>query len=225
MRLSEIYTSVQGEGPDIGQLTQFIRFAGCNLRCPGWPCDTQHAIDPAKYRHEWETVDPYNIYGSLNHNLKHATLTGGEPFLQKEQELSALTQVYMTQWKINIFTNGTLEWPEWVRQHRITMIMDWKLPGSGEGDVGHEMRLHNLGHLGNKDAVKFVCADEADFIEAQRVIDAYPELFNYPQLYVGAAWGKVEEKQVVEWMKKTDIPFKLNVQVHNHIFNRDDREI
>jgi len=65
MRLSELYTSIQGEGPRVGQPVQFMRFAGCNLRCPSWPCDTQHAIDAARYRHEWETVTPEELAGRV----------------------------------------------------------------------------------------------------------------------------------------------------------------
>ena len=36
MKVNEIYTSIQGEGPNTGIPTTFVRFGGCNLRCPGW---------------------------------------------------------------------------------------------------------------------------------------------------------------------------------------------
>ena len=38
--VNEIFVSLQGEGYWTGTLMVFLRFAGCNLRCPF--CDTAH---------------------------------------------------------------------------------------------------------------------------------------------------------------------------------------
>ena len=40
-RIHEIFSSIQGEGPWIGQRNIFVRFAGCDIRCRY--CDTQTA--------------------------------------------------------------------------------------------------------------------------------------------------------------------------------------
>jgi 7-carboxy-7-deazaguanine synthase len=228
MRVSEIYTSVQGEGPDVGTVTQFVRFAGCNLRCPGWPCDTQHAIDPAKYRHEWKQQAAHAIAGDIRRmsNNGHVTLTGGEPFLQPSQELDALTQVYLHDITFNIFTNGTLPFPEWINQQRVKVIMDWKLPGSGE-DGFLDTRIENLGLLTSKDSVKFVCADEDDFDTACNLVTSeYPKLFQcVGNIYVGAVWGKIPEADLAGWLIDSGHDFKLNVQVHNYVWDRNKRGI
>ena len=39
-RINEIFYSLQGEGYHTGIPAVFVRFSGCNLRCPF--CDTQH---------------------------------------------------------------------------------------------------------------------------------------------------------------------------------------
>ena len=44
--LVEIFSSVQGEGPDVGASTLFVRFGGCDLRCR-W-CDSPHTWRPAE---------------------------------------------------------------------------------------------------------------------------------------------------------------------------------
>jgi organic radical activating enzyme len=43
--LSEVFASIQGEGPDAGSRALFIRFGGCNLSC-GY-CDTDYARERA----------------------------------------------------------------------------------------------------------------------------------------------------------------------------------
>ncbi|MBO8477106.1 MAG: 7-carboxy-7-deazaguanine synthase QueE, partial [Bacteroidetes bacterium] len=41
-RINEIFYSLQGEGYFTGTPSVFIRFSGCNLKCPF--CDTDHSL-------------------------------------------------------------------------------------------------------------------------------------------------------------------------------------
>ena len=42
IRLSEIFTSIEGEGRLFGTKTMFVRMAGCHLKC--YWCDTSYAL-------------------------------------------------------------------------------------------------------------------------------------------------------------------------------------
>lgn len=223
MRLSEVYTSCQGEGPGVGHMTQFIRFAGCNLRCAGWACDTQHAIDPEKYRHEWEKIGPEELFHRVAAYPKRVTLTGGEPFLQPSREMAKLISLLISSnYAIEIFTNGTFLLPTWITHYpKISLIMDWKLQGSGE-DPLNEMRITNLDLLRHNSAVKFVIRDENDFKQAFYLWEMF--ISSLPvQVYYGAVWGTVKDATLVEWVQREQLDWKLNVQLQNYIWDRDQR--
>ena len=69
-RLSEIFSTVQGEGRNTGLPATFIRFAGCNLNCP-W-CDTR--------RHMREMLSLQEIMAKVRKLKNRAVvITGGEP--------------------------------------------------------------------------------------------------------------------------------------------------
>lgn len=230
MRISEVYASVQGEGPNVGEKTVFTRFAGCNLRCPGWPCDTQHAIDP-KYREQWYKITPEDLRITVWNTARLAgattiTLTGGEPFLQKDSELQSLVEElqYLHKYRIEAFTNGTLPYPDWAID-RVSMIMDWKLPGSGE-DTMNKTRMENVEKLSRSplpQAVKFVCKDMHDMITAHALWSVYLEGTGIIPYY-GKVWdGKTTDAKLVEYVMQEQLPWKLNVQLHNYIWPANER--
>lgn len=83
--VSELFTSVQGEGALTGVPSAFIRLSGCNLRC-AW-CDTPYASWSPEG--DARSIDDLVAWARAT-NLRHAVLTGGEPMLFPELcELSA----------------------------------------------------------------------------------------------------------------------------------------
>ena len=68
--LVEIFESLQGEGRNIGRPCVFIRFAGCNLRCP-W-CDTDVS------RRFSLSLDEL-VAEAKGFRARSVVLTGGEP--------------------------------------------------------------------------------------------------------------------------------------------------
>lgn len=82
VQLSEIFTSVEGEGPFFGTKTMFVRMAGCHLGCH-W-CDTGHALDMKSGR----SYSINEVKGLIVQLLQPSTykinFTGGEPLIQYE---------------------------------------------------------------------------------------------------------------------------------------------
>jgi 7-carboxy-7-deazaguanine synthase len=229
LRVSEVYASVQGEGPRTGQSTVFVRFGGCNLRCPGWPCDTQHAIDPA-YRNTWEKLTAEDLLERVVKTAHMAgakliTLTGGEPFLQKKDDLLLFVhQLVAAGYTVECFSNGTLEYPDWAVAN-IKFIMDWKLPGSGESHMNSN-RLTNINKLNafEGNAVKFVCKDEEDFFTAVSLWSVYLQSRPDIIVYYGKVWeGKITDAELAEHVISNQLPWRMNVQLHNYVWDPQER--
>ncbi len=84
----EIFYSLQGEGRYIGHPSLFIRLAGCNMTCPGLPCDTVRAVDAKSFADGWVRYDTATnlisaVYDAIDSKTKtvpkHIVITGGEP--------------------------------------------------------------------------------------------------------------------------------------------------
>lgn len=108
MRVNEIFYSVQGEGAYSGTPAVFVRFSGCNLRCPF--CDTDFK--------EYEEMDGREILArlqELSKECRFVVLTGGEPTLQVDASLIEL--LHNKGYFVAMETNGTNKIPagvDWV---------------------------------------------------------------------------------------------------------------
>lgn len=229
LRLSEVYLSVQGEGPRVGRPTVFVRFAGCNLKCPLWPCDTPHAIDPKLYRQDSRLLEPAEVAERIvavatpGSNICY---TGGEPFLQNHQALMELNNLIWKDFKIQeVFTNGTLEFPDWALDN-MYFVMDWKLPGSGDSSVGISQRWANFKELREGDAVKFTIASREDYEFARAIyMEESFKKRGAVDVYYGVVWGKVTNEELIGWVLADKLPWIHNMQVHNYIWDREKRGI
>ncbi len=81
-KVSEIFTSIEGEGILFGTKTMFVRLAGCPFRCH-W-CDTPYAL-PMDSGTEY-SIDEVKeiILKNLQPNTYKVNFTGGEPLVQHE---------------------------------------------------------------------------------------------------------------------------------------------
>jgi len=231
LRLVEHYVSTQGEGPRTGRTTQFVRFAGCNMTCAGWPCDTPFAVDVKIWGKEGGSYK--RTPGELLEDCKskreetganNICLTGGEPFLQPNDKMDDLI-ILLTQngFEVEAFSNGSFLYSDIALEH-VTFMMDWKLGGSGEAQTRRENRTMNAAKIRNGSGIKFVCKDGNDFNEALEVHDFLKgQVRSGVRFWAGSAWDVYPTKDLVAKMLEHQVPWSLNVQVHNYIWPANER--
>lgn len=106
-QVNEIFYSLQGEGRWAGRPAVFIRFSGCNLRCPF--CDTDFSRHTPMTLHQ--ILDAIATWSDCH----FVVLTGGEPSLQVDPPL--LDALHAAGYYVAIETNGTRPLPpgiDWV---------------------------------------------------------------------------------------------------------------
>lgn len=100
--INEIFYSLQGEGVNAGRPAVFLRFSGCNLKCPF--CDTDHHNATAMSADE--IIERIGRYAPC----RLVVLTGGEPSLHIDDDLIGMLN--KLGYEIAIETNGTNTLPD-----------------------------------------------------------------------------------------------------------------
>lgn len=129
-KVNEIFYTLQGEGAHSGIPAVFIRFSGCNLRCP-W-CDTEFA-DYREMTSDQIIAEICELYDLPNERRKMVVLTGGEPSLQVDQPL--IDALHKAGFYICIETNGTRPLP---------VAIDWVTCSPKEGT---RLALHKVNEV------------------------------------------------------------------------------
>ncbi len=155
LKISEIFSSIQGEGLRQGEPTIFIRFAGCNLKCSF--CDTKFA---------WRGGSPYSAVRVVEKvrrlrerfPARWVCLTGGEPLLQDLKELVQLLK--REKFKIQVETNAT---------RYVPLPFDWitisPKPGKYAFDPEYKKRARE---------VKLVLTKDLRFKTIKKLRQAFP---------------------------------------------------
>ena len=123
MRISEIFLSLQGEGPSAGTPAHFIRLQGCDVGCV-W-CDTKYSWD----FHQGRELTPESACDEAL-SLGEAPLivvTGGEPL--EHPGLAALLSAALGRWpRVEVETSGIAPPP--LCDARLAWNVSPKLPGA-----------------------------------------------------------------------------------------------
>jgi 7-carboxy-7-deazaguanine synthase len=106
LRVSEQFTSIQGEGLDIGRPFSFIRLFGCNYYC-SW-CDTKYAVQHWSETYYERTPAELAEWAMAQGN-EAVCLTGGEPLTAPQSLLLDLVRRLKHDGHyLDVQTNGTI---------------------------------------------------------------------------------------------------------------------
>jgi len=172
MRISEVFTTIQGEGMLSGVPSLFIRTSGCNLRCV-W-CDTPYT-SWAPEGEDW-SLERILDFVRGEPAYRHIVITGGEPMLFREMvELTAALRAEGRH--ITIETAGTV----FQAVECDLMSISPKLSNSTphEREEGRWAEMHEKTRLrpdvlrqlagGYEYQLKFVVSDAADLVEIREI--------------------------------------------------------
>ena len=206
LNLTEIFRSVQGETSLTGLPTTFIRLAACNLRCT-W-CDTSYSFS----RGEPKSIDEILIQVKEN-GCKHVCVTGGEPLLQSNVH-TLMKELCDLGYIVSVETGGSLTTKE--IDPRVKVILDLKCPGSG---MESKNLWENLEHLKPHEEVKFVIADRIDSDSAKEKSQ------NLQNVLFSPVHGKLDPKELVEWVLEDQLTVRINLQLHKYIWTPETKGV
>lgn len=199
-KVNEIFYSLQGEGCHTGRPSVFLRFSGCNLKCPF--CDTSHFSGTLM-------TDEEIFSEIMKHPGEWVILTGGEPALQIDREfVENLKKI--TGRKVAIETNGTIPLPE---------NIDWITVSPKEGICGANPNQEEKG------MVRTLSADEIKVVDTGQDLAWYftlPCRKPHTLMYLQPCYVE-DERQRESNLKRTirrvlaDPRWNLSVQMHRMV--------
>ncbi|MEE4331482.1 MAG: 7-carboxy-7-deazaguanine synthase QueE [Wenzhouxiangella sp.] len=203
LKITEVFTSIQGESDLAGWPTVFVRLTGCPLRCR-W-CDTPYSFHGGR----WWSFDQV-LEAAEQSGCRHVCVTGGEPLAQK-RTLGLLERLCDAGYTVSLETSGAV--PVADVDPRVIKIVDFKAPGSGES----ERNLWEIvDQLQRHDQIKMVLADRPDFdwalseVRARR-LDRWQVLFS-------PVWNELSPRELGEWIVAEKAPVRLQVQLHKYLW-------
>jgi 7-carboxy-7-deazaguanine synthase len=205
LKVNEIYLSIQGESTWAGLPCLFLRLTACDLRCTY--CDTEYAFYEGKKRSSAEVLDEM-----LSYDTPLMEITGGEPLLQKNV-LPLMTALCDAGRTVLIETSGAHDISR--IDPRVHRIMDLKTPSSGMCDRN---LYANIPHLRERDEVKFVIGSREDYEWSRDQIRTHGLADRVRAVLLSAIFGKIEPRQIVDWMLEDKLPARFQLQMHKFIW-------
>ncbi|MFL6468229.1 MAG: radical SAM protein [Pyrinomonadaceae bacterium] len=213
LRVTEIFLSIQGESSHAGRPCSFVRLTGCPMRCV-W-CDSEYTFTGGE-KLSFEAI--LTRLEEFNCNL--VEITGGEPLAQKNV-FPFISTVCNRNYEVLIESGNFVSTEE--VDTRASIILDIKCPGSGESERNHWPNLSRLRH--DKDEIKFVVADMADWEYAKTIIAEYNLIGRAKAVLISPVHGIENLQEIAEAVSTSGLKVRLNLQIHKFIWGADARGV
>lgn len=213
LRVTEIFHSIQGESTHAGRPCTFVRLTGCPMRCV-W-CDSEYTFTGGDHVPIDTIIEQVRSFGG-----KLVEVTGGEPLAQKEA-FTLIERLCDRGYEVLVETGGYVS-TEAVDQ-RANLILDVKCPASGEEERNHWPNLERL--RADKDEVKFVVANKADWEYAREVIDRLELEKRAKAILISPAWGELNLKELADWIASSGLDVRMQLQLHKYIWGPEARGV
>ena len=139
-------------------------------------------------------------------------VTGGEPLAQKNA-FPFITELCDREYEVLIETGGFVSTEN--IDPRAKIILDVKCPASGEAERNHWPNLERL--RPDKDEVKFVVADMADWDFAKDVIEKYRLEERAKAILISPVFG-IDMRPLADAVSQSGLRVRLNLQMHKYIW-------
>jgi 7-carboxy-7-deazaguanine synthase len=213
LRVTEIFLSIQGESSHAGRPCSFVRLTGCPMRCV-W-CDSEYTF------YGGEKISFEDIFAKLDEfGCKLVEVTGGEPLAQKNV-FPFITELCDRGYEALIETGGFVSTEQ--VDPRASIILDVKCPASGEATRNHWPNLERL--RSDKDEVKFVVGDMADWEFTKEIIRKYHLETSASEILISPVHGMTELPLIAEDVARSGLKVRFNLQMHKYIWGADARGV
>jgi 7-carboxy-7-deazaguanine synthase len=209
LRVTEIFHSIQGESTHAGRPCTFVRLTGCPMRCT-W-CDSEYTFTGGEHFTMDEVLEKVRAFG-----CPLIEITGGEPLAQREA-FDLIRRLCDENYEVLIETGGYVSTAE--VDERAKIILDVKCPASGEAERNDWSNLERL--RADRDEVKFVIADAADWDFAKKVIAEYGLENRTKAILISPAWGLIDLQELAGWLTESDLNVRMQLQLHKYIWGPD----
>jgi 7-carboxy-7-deazaguanine synthase len=209
LRVTEIFRSIQGESTHAGRPCTFVRLTGCPMRCV-W-CDSEYTFTGGEHVAIADVMQQVRTMG-----CKLVEVTGGEPLAQKEA-FELIRRLCDENFEVLVETGNYVSTSG--LDPRAKVILDIKCPASGEearNDWSNVERLRR-----ELDEVKFVVANEADWLYARRVIQDWKLEARTHAILISPVWGGIDLQQLAGWIAASGLDVRMQLQLHKYIWGPD----
>ncbi|MFN0138757.1 MAG: radical SAM protein [Pyrinomonadaceae bacterium] len=213
LRVTEIFLSIQGESSHAGRPCAFVRLTGCPMRCR-W-CDSEYTFTGGEKKSFDEIFAELDEFG-----CDLVEVTGGEPLAQKDA-FPFITELCERGYEVLIETGGYVATDD--VDPRAAIILDVKCPASGESERNHWPNLERL--RPDRDEVKFVIADLADWEFAKDVIAKYDLEKRAKEVLISPVHGIKNLAEIASEISRSGLRVRLNLQLHKYIWGAETRGV